>query len=138
MLLALNPLFLAADVFSDDAGVVGGDVSSPFEPMEEALRRIERARRRWPERRRGRLRRGLRRRGRLGVGRVAFGQDFGGPNGEPIVGFDEFGNPIFAGDVEDDGVPFWAVSLSPAWASSPSRRCSSPSGGSGHPPTVER
>jgi hypothetical protein len=104
-LLALNPLFLAADVFGDDTrSFSGGD--SPFEPMESALSEssgpgggdfgfdgdfgVE---------------------GRAGFGRVIV-DDFGtGPNGERIVDFDQFGNPVFADDVDGDGFPFWAMSV---------------------------
>ena len=39
----------------------------------------------------------------------AFG--FAGPADEPIIGFDQFGNPIFASEVEDDLLPFWVLSI---------------------------
>lgn len=107
-LLALNPLFLTADVLLEsDLGARNGG-SSPFQPFEEVLNdasgngfnggggviiddfggapvpQVVRA---------------------DGGGGVAFG--FAGV--EPI-GFDDNGNPIFAAG-DDDGFPFWALSL---------------------------
>lgn len=106
-LLALNPIFLAADVLADEDASLG---RGPFEPMVEVL--LE---------------------DRYGAGFSGFGdQFFGGPRmfpggggmqvidavgGEvafgqaearPIIGFDGNGNPIFA--TEDDRFPFWALS----------------------------
>jgi ABC-2 type transport system permease protein len=107
VLLLLNPLFLAADVFSDDTRSVG-DVSSPFEPMEQALADSS----------------GF---GSGGAGgqfddrfaidvEVGFGRGFGpdlgsGPDGRPIVGFDDFGNPIFIDEAADTSFPFWGASV---------------------------
>jgi len=104
-LLLLNPLFLAADVFSDDMRAVSG-VSSPFEPMETALADSS----------------GFGSGGRVPSdefvieGDIGFGQGFGpdlgtGPDGRRIIGFDDFGNPVFVDDVEQTGFPFWAASL---------------------------
>lgn len=106
LLLSLNPLFLAADVFSDDTRSLVG-VDSPFEPMESALSessgpgggdfRVEGG--------------GFAVADGPGFGRVIV-DDFGvGPDGQPIVGFDQFGNPLFADDVDGDGFPFWAASV---------------------------
>ena len=103
-ILALNPLFLTADVLSEaDLGSRNGN-SSPFQPLEDVLNEST----------------------SFGGGGVII-DDFGGRpvplpaggffegdvafgfgDGEPI-GFDEFGNPIFA--AADDGFPFWALSL---------------------------
>jgi ABC-type transport system involved in multi-copper enzyme maturation permease subunit len=102
--LALNPLFLTADVLAEaDLGFRNG-TSSPFEPLEDVLTDS-------PD---------------FGGGGVII-DDFGGPvpgpgggfigvaraagggfDDEPI-GFDEFGNPIFGG--ADDDFPFWALSM---------------------------
>lgn len=96
-LLVLNPLFLAADVVGDvDASGLAG--SSPFKPMAELLRRDE-----------------------LGVdlvdpgfgrfeGDLVFPGGFGQDAGEDIIGFDQFGNPVLASQV-DEAFPFWAASL---------------------------
>jgi hypothetical protein len=49
--------------------------------------------------------------GGVGFGRVIV-DDFGiGPDGEPIVGFDQFGNPVFSDELDDSGFPFWAASV---------------------------
>ncbi len=82
------------------------DVSSPFEPMEKALAESS----------------GWGSGGRVPSdefvieGDVGFGRGFGpdlgtGPDGRPIVGFDDFGNPVFVDEVEQTGFPFWAGSL---------------------------
>jgi ABC-2 type transport system permease protein len=99
-LLALNPLFLTADVLGESDIVNRNGASSPFQSLEDVL-----------------------------DDDVSFGgvivDDFGGPIpvgrgfavdqgfaiggiDEPI-GFDEFGNPIFGSS--DEGFPFWALSL---------------------------
>jgi ABC-type transport system involved in multi-copper enzyme maturation permease subunit len=94
-LLVLNPLFLAADVVADlDATSLVG--SSPFKPMAELLQRDA-----------------------LGFdvidpgfgrfeGDVVFPGGFA--QGEDIIGFDQFGNPVLASQVEES-FPFWAASL---------------------------
>lgn len=91
-LLALNPLFLAADVLSEADLVSRNGATSPFEPLEEVL--VEGA-------------------GDFGGG-VAI-DEFGGRafpvgfEGDAPIGFDDFGNPIFPDD--DGGFPFWALSM---------------------------
>ncbi len=101
-LLATNPLFAAADVFGDDdvpAFNGGGGISSPFEPLEEALLRSENE--------------GFQ--GGFGDGRGVIFDEFGNPqgfgvdeDGNRIIGFDRFGRPILA---DEDGWPFWATSV---------------------------
>lgn len=89
-LLVFNPVFTAADVLSEDGLIRGSSVDSPFDPMKELLLRA----------------------GRVDSGGVVFVDDFGGRGfggGDQPIGFDEFGNPIFAGD--DGGFPFWAQSV---------------------------
>lgn len=95
-LLALNPLFLTADVLREsDLGSRNG-ASSPFEALEDVL--VD----------------------DVGFdGDVVF-EDLGRPVPGVVIGgigvdgapvdFDEFGNPIFLGG-DDDGFPFWALSL---------------------------
>jgi ABC-type transport system involved in multi-copper enzyme maturation permease subunit len=100
-ILYLNPLFLAADVLlEDDASV--NDIGSPFRWMGEALRGDA-----------------FRERDVIIEGDVVPGrfqqiEDAGGGAafgaGDEIVGFDEFGNPIFASQ-SDEGFPFWAASM---------------------------
>jgi hypothetical protein len=113
VLLALNPLFLAADVFSDDPRASDGGISFPFEPMETAL--AESSGPGGSDVPNANIGNGG---GEFvieeGVGRVLIddaGFAFGGPDDEPIIGFDQFGNPIFASQVDDDGPPFWALSV---------------------------
>lgn len=98
-LLALNPLFLTADVLGEADITARNGTSSPFQPLEDVLDDD-------PD---------------FGNGGVVI-EDFGRPvpgfddvavgrldfEAAPI-GFDEFGNPVFAG--ADDGFPFWALSL---------------------------
>ena len=111
-LLLLNPLFLAADVLLEEDVSTSG-IGSPFDPLEEVLLRD---------------RYGTGFQGEVfiegdfrgDVGRPfpvpvdgGVGVDFGfGTDevGRPIVGFDDVGNPIFAGDA-DERFPFWALSL---------------------------
>jgi ABC-2 type transport system permease protein len=100
-LLALNPLFLTADVLREgDLGSRNG-ASSPFEPLEDVLTDgpdldegviVEDFAQPVPG---------------FAVGGVGF--DGGGFDGDVPIGFDEFGNPVFAED--EDGFPFWALSL---------------------------
>jgi ABC-type transport system involved in multi-copper enzyme maturation permease subunit len=98
--LYFNPLFLAADVLIDEDAVLN-DVASPFEWMAEVLHQdtfggdqdvVFEGDVALP-----------------GRGGVIVEQNFG-DDGGAIVGFDEFGNPIFAGD-SDEGFPFWAGSM---------------------------
>jgi ABC-type transport system involved in multi-copper enzyme maturation permease subunit len=99
-LLATNPLFTAADLFgdSDIVDFGGGGISSPFEPMHDALLRSEHE--------------GFS--SGIDGGGVIF-DDFGRPagfgvdeDGNDIIGFDRFGQPI----VDDgDDWPFWATSV---------------------------
>lgn len=108
-LLALNPLFLAADVLADgDANLGAG--SSPFEPMVDVLLRDRYGSGFSVLDGRFLIDRFVPRPGRAGA--VAVGPDggiaFDGSEPGPIVGFDRNGNPIFAGD--DDRFPFWAQS----------------------------
>jgi len=100
-ILYLNPLFLAADVLIDEDAVLN-DVSSPFEWMAELLHRNAF----------GQNEQQVFIEGDIAVpgrGGLVVGQDFGDDGGD-IVGFDDFGNPIFAGDSEE-GFPFWAGSM---------------------------
>ena len=101
-LLALNPLFLTADVLGEADLTNRNGTSSPFQPLEDVLTDD-------PD---------------FGGGGGVIIDDFGGRpvpafaeveafggvgfDEEPI-GFDEFGNPIFGS--EEDGFPFWALSL---------------------------
>ncbi len=102
-ILAPNPLFMAADVLAEDdiTDLGGGGVSSPFEPLEDAILQSENE-------------------GFVDGGDGFFGRpvplpvdDFGRPlgtdeEGNTIIGFDRFGRPIHA----DDGRwPFWATSV---------------------------
>lgn len=100
-LLALNPLFLTADVLGERDIVTRNGVSSPFQSLEDVL----------------------------DDDGASFGgviiEDFGGPvpggrgfavdqgfaigGGDEPIGFDEFGNPVFG--AADEGFPFWALSL---------------------------
>jgi ABC-type transport system involved in multi-copper enzyme maturation permease subunit len=92
-MLLLNPLFLAADVLAEE-DATRNDIASPFRWMEEALRRESFGNRDFPV-----------------EGDIAFPEDFRQVDpfgGDEIIGFDDFGNPIFVGD--DDGFPFWAAS----------------------------
>ncbi|MGH9136548.1 MAG: ABC transporter permease [Acidimicrobiales bacterium] len=110
-LLALNPLFLAADGLRGEFEL--SDTDTPFNVFNEILWRSAGG----PLEDGGDIFRGS---GFAqfggGFGREVFVDDgfgggFGGPNvdpGDQPIGFDEFGNPIFAGD--DDGFPFWATS----------------------------
>lgn len=110
-LLALNPLFLAADILADEDVQFSSGVSSPFEPMVDVLLRdrygadvqsgevfIDGP---FPGPRPGFFPGG-------GFAVDVAGGFAGGTQEQPIIGFDEFGNPIFA--EEDDGFPFWALS----------------------------
>ena len=100
-LLATNPLFAAADVLDEqDVADTGGGLSSPFQPLEEALLRSQ------YEDFGGGIQgfpiddvgfRGV------AVGGAAVDQD-----GGQIIGFDRFGRPILA---DDDRWPFWATSV---------------------------
>jgi ABC-2 type transport system permease protein len=96
-LLATNPLFTAADVLDDDAVDMGFGLSSPFDPMEEALLRSQY----------DGMSGGFGGEGPFPVDDVAvgFGVD---ETGQRIIGFDRFGRPIVA---DDDGWPFWATSV---------------------------
>ena len=99
-LLATNPLFAAADVLDDeDLADTGIGLSSPFQPLEEALLRS-----RYPD-----FGGGFQG-GPFPVDDVGFarGEVFGSTDGGQIIGFDQFGRPIFA---DDDGWPFWATSF---------------------------
>lgn len=101
-LLALNPLFLTADVLGGSDVVDRNGTSSPFQSLEDVLDDTP----------------------SFGGGGVVI-DDFGGPvpggvfrgdvavaagiGGDAPIGFDEFGNPIFADG--EEGFPFWALSL---------------------------
>jgi ABC-2 type transport system permease protein len=99
-LLALNPLFLTADVLGEEDLSNRNGTSSPFQPLEDVLRDTS------------------------GFDGTVIVDDFGpqpvpgrfvdvaggvGFGGEQPIGFDEFGNPIFG--AADEGFPFWALSL---------------------------
>jgi ABC-2 type transport system permease protein len=111
VLLALNPLFLAADVFSDDPRASDSGISFPFQAMEEALAESS-----GPGGSDVPIANGgdFAVEGGPGFGRVVIddgGFGLGGPVDEPIIGFDQFGNPIFASQVDDSGLPFWVLSV---------------------------
>jgi ABC-type transport system involved in multi-copper enzyme maturation permease subunit len=100
VLLATNPLFAAADVLAEaDVVNTGGGLSSPFEPLEEAILRSENE---------GFSGGGIGFDGPVPVdfaGRGGFGVT---AEGDRIIGFDRFGRPIVA----DEGAwPFWATSV---------------------------
>lgn len=98
-LLATNPLFAAADILEDSAATSStGGLSSPFEPMREALLEAEYE---------GIVTGGFDPRFGMPVDvmRAEFGID---AEGDRIIGFDEFGRPIVA---DDSGWPFWASSV---------------------------
>jgi ABC-type transport system involved in multi-copper enzyme maturation permease subunit len=101
-ILYLNPLFLAADVLlEDDASV--NDIGSPFRWMGELLRG-DAFRERDDVIIEGDVFPGRFQQIDVAGGGAAFGA------GDEIVGFDEFGNPIFASE-SDEGFPFWAASM---------------------------
>jgi ABC-type transport system involved in multi-copper enzyme maturation permease subunit len=115
-LLALNPLFTAADVLDDEELLVSAsNISSPFQFMVDILN----------ESRYGTAVNGgfiegdfgfagpVPVPGRAGGFFVGGGFDGGGgfgvgPTGRPIIGFDQFGNPI---EAVATGFPFWATSV---------------------------
>jgi ABC-type transport system involved in multi-copper enzyme maturation permease subunit len=102
-LLATNPLFAAADVLGEDDVVdVGGGLSSPFQPLEEALLRSR------YENFGGGFGGGpfpIEDVGFRGGVAVGFGST---EDGGRVIGFDRFGRPIFD---DDEGWPFWATSV---------------------------
>jgi len=100
--LALNPLFLTADVLAEADLSARNGATSPFEPLEDVLDDT-------PDFGGGVIIDDFG--GRpipVGGGFIGVAEAAGGFDEEPI-GFDEFGNPIFAGD--DGGFPFWALSM---------------------------
>lgn len=99
-LLALNPLFLTADVLNEEDIATLGGTSSPFQPLEDVLNDTGVGGNVIIDDFGGAA--GIRGRG------IAVAAGVGGGGGVPI-GFDQFGNPIFA-DAEED-FPFWALSL---------------------------
>jgi ABC-2 type transport system permease protein len=100
-LLATNPLFTAADILSEDDVIdTAGGLSSPFDPLEEALRKSD-----LNGVNGGPVPFPIDDVGFQGGGRVAVSSGGGGGH---IIGFDQFGNPVLA---DDGGWPFWATSV---------------------------
>jgi ABC-type transport system involved in multi-copper enzyme maturation permease subunit len=109
-LLAMNPLFFAADVLADDDANIGGG-ASPFSPMVDILMEDRYGDGFSSFDGGGGFFGGPVPGGRaIAVGGGGFVEvaDFGSAQQPPIIGFDRNGNPIFA--TEDDRFPFWAMS----------------------------
>ncbi len=110
--LALNPLFAAADILDDQELLAStGSVGSPFEAMVDLLNES----RYGASVQNGGFIDGPGFRGPFPAGGGEFfpggGVDGGfgvGPNGRPIIGFDQNGNPI---EAVATGFPFWATSV---------------------------
>lgn len=100
-MLALNPLFLAADVLVDTDSLLADDDGPFVELVRVMLRNDDFAE----------LDQGFDQVAQFGFAEeFAVDGGFGAAGGfGQVVDFDEFGNPVFAG--ADDEFPFWALSM---------------------------